>query len=262
MSEFSSKFGVPELSSWWLLRDAIIIQIHRSLVTVSEMSTVDCWLSCNYYGVRTICFLVWRCIIFFCLYCCHLHIFQPISAVVWLAWSSYIQPCQIDWLCGFLSVFSCRFWTCLSPSSWTTSTIWHATAPFLDLKTWTSSFKSGPNMTQTPRKQSMCIWINSIQMNNFLTVSTIIVNILQQYLPDHPDLNYSLRMQPTPQQDTYMQDVWTEWQIFFLLEIFSRQMMLLVSPVKLQPLFRILAFLYIFYSRDIYYSCVCQLHFI
>ena len=23
MSEFSSKFGVPELSSWWLLRDAI-----------------------------------------------------------------------------------------------------------------------------------------------------------------------------------------------------------------------------------------------
>jgi len=48
----------------------------------------------------------------------------------------------------------------------------------------------------------------------------------------------------------------------FLLEIFSRQMMLLVSPVKLQPLFRILAFLYIFYSRDIYCSCVCQLHFI
>ena len=23
MNEFSSKFGVPELSSWWLLRDAI-----------------------------------------------------------------------------------------------------------------------------------------------------------------------------------------------------------------------------------------------
>jgi len=49
------------------------------------------------------------CIIFFCLYCCHLHIFQPISAVVWLAWSSYIQSCQIDWLCGCLSVFRADF---------------------------------------------------------------------------------------------------------------------------------------------------------
>ena len=127
-----------------------------------------------------------------------------------------LYPVLSNWLALRLFVcLSCRFWTCLSPSSWTTLTIWHATAPFLDLKTWTSSFKSGPNMTQTPRKQSMCIWINSIQMNNFLTVSTIIVNILQQYLPDHPDLNYSLRMQPTPQQDTYMQDVWTEWQRFF-----------------------------------------------
>ena len=37
MSEFSSKFGVPELSSWWLLRDAIYARIPRSLVTASEL---------------------------------------------------------------------------------------------------------------------------------------------------------------------------------------------------------------------------------
>jgi len=30
-------------------------------------------------------------------------------------------------------------------------------------------------------------------MNNFLTESTTKVNITQQYLPDRPDLNYSLR---------------------------------------------------------------------
>jgi len=35
MSEFSSKFDVPELSSWWLLRVAIYIP--RSLVTAAEL---------------------------------------------------------------------------------------------------------------------------------------------------------------------------------------------------------------------------------
>ena len=35
MSEFSSKFGVPELSSWWLNYE--MQYIPRSLVTASEL---------------------------------------------------------------------------------------------------------------------------------------------------------------------------------------------------------------------------------
>jgi len=38
-------------------------------------------------------------------------------------------------------------------------------------------------------------------------------------------------------------------------------MMLVVSPFKLQPLFRISAFQYIFYSCDICRSCVFQTEF-
>jgi len=42
MSEFSSKFGVPKLSWWWLL------YIRRFLVTASELWT--CSLSCMVFS--------------------------------------------------------------------------------------------------------------------------------------------------------------------------------------------------------------------
>ena len=54
-----------------------------------------------------------------------------------------------------------------------------------------------------------------------MTESTTIVNIiLQRYLQDRPDLNYSLRSQHH-NKTLIMQDFWTEWKEILLLEIYT-----------------------------------------